>query len=172
MTCLASAVTGMCRCPNGQCRAFLMFIADTSGNVEAALPPRRLEFDPTGVPEAVLSAFAEAIMCHSQQCYVASAIMLRKALDLICKDSWALGGNLKERIRALRSKVVIPEELLDGMDGLRLLGNDAAHVEADVFNTIGKEEIEVAVAFTKEILKGVYQYSALLDRLKGLKKGP
>lgn len=56
------------------------------------------------------------------------------------------------------------------MDDLRLLGNDAAHIEAKTFSEIGKEEIEISIDFTKEILKAVYQYENLLDKLKKLKE--
>lgn len=56
------------------------------------------------------------------------------------------------------------------MDELRLLGNDAAHIESNEFEKIGKPEIEISIEFTKEILKGVYQYEGLLSRLRGLKK--
>jgi hypothetical protein len=83
-----------------------------------------------------------------------------------------MGNNLKERIRALSSIVVLPKELLDGLDDLRLLGNDAAHIESQEFNKVGKEEVEIGVEFAKEVLKAVYQYSALLGRLRGLKKPP
>jgi hypothetical protein len=82
-----------------------------------------------------------------------------------------LGGEtLKDRLAALGSKVVLPKELMDAMDNIRLLGNDAAHVESQDYAQIGKEEVEIAVEFTKEVLKAVYQYSGLLRRLTSLKK--
>ena len=56
------------------------------------------------------------------------------------------------------------------MHELRLLGNDAAHIEANTFEQIGKEELEISIDFTKEILKAVYQYESLLERLRSLKK--
>jgi hypothetical protein len=56
------------------------------------------------------------------------------------------------------------------MQELRLLGNDAAHIESQTFNEIGKNEIEVSIEFTKEILKAVYQYENLLEKIRGLKK--
>src|SRR5260370_26507473 len=122
------------------------------------------------IPMPVQSALEEAIKCHSQPCFVASAIMVRKTLEELCKDRSASGGNLKERIKALGSKVVLPEELLQGLDDLRLLGNDAAHIESNEYEKVGQEEVEVGIEFAKEVLKAVYQYSALLGRLRALKK--
>jgi hypothetical protein len=63
---------------------------------------------------------------------------------------------------------VLPKDLLDGLDDLRLLGNDAAHFESNVYDKVGREEVEVAIEVTKEVLKGVYQMSALVKRLRGL----
>lgn len=65
--------------------------------------------------------------------------------------------------------MVIPTELLDGLDDLRLLGNDAAHIESQVFQQVGKEEVELAVEVAKEVVKAVYQLSALVDRLRQLR---
>jgi len=98
--------------------------------------------------------------------------MVRKTLEELCRDRSAEGGNLKERIKALGTKVVLPAELLAGLDDLRLLGNDATHIESREYDQVGREEVEVGIEFAKEVLKAVYQYSALLNRLRALKKGP
>ena len=95
-----------------------------------------------------------------------------ETLELLCSDRGAQGGNLKERITALGTKVVLPAELLAGLDDLRLLGNDAAHIESKEYDQVGQEEVEVGIEFTKEVLKAVYQYSSLLTRLRALKKTP
>jgi hypothetical protein len=100
------------------------------------------------------------------------AIMVRKTLELLCVSQNAGDGNLKVRIKALGSKVTLPPDLFNGLDDLRLLGNDAAHIESQVYAKVSREEIEVAIEFTKEVLKGIYQYGALLARIRGLKKQP
>jgi hypothetical protein len=160
---------GFRKCPNDSCRALLMF-AQRGGNIIQTYPAARIDFDRTEISETVLQPFEEAVTCHANQCYIASAIMVRKTLEMLCHDKQVTGSNLKERIAALRTSVVLPQELLTGMDDLRLLGNDAAHIESQVFVNIGKEEIEIAIEFTKEVLKAVYQYAALLAKLKSLKK--
>ncbi len=66
--------------------------------------------------------------------------------------------------------MVLPNDLLDATDELRILGNDAAHVEAKVYDSVGKGEADVAIDLAKELLKGAYQYSSLVDRLRALKK--
>ena len=117
-------------------------------------------------------AFEEAITCHAEQCFVAAAIMVRKTLELICHDRGATGANLKEWLAALRSKVILPTELFDGLDYLRLLGNDAAHIESQIFDQVGEQEVEASIEFTKEVLKATYQLKGLVDKIRALKKTP
>lgn len=98
--------------------------------------------------------------------------MVRKTLELFCADRKAKGRSLYHKILNLKSQIVLPTELFNGIDELRLLGNDAAHVESKSFNHIGKEEIYVGIQFTIEILKASYQYKQLLEKLQKLKASP
>ena len=160
---------GQRKCPNPECRAHLFF-AIQDGKVVVSYPPQLIDFDPVNLPDSVRGTLEEAIQCHAQHCFIAAAIMVRKTLEELCFDRKATGGNLKERIRDLGTKIVLPKDLLDGLDDLRLLGNDAAHIESQEFNKVGQEEVEIGLELAKEVLKAVYQYSALLSRLRGLKK--
>jgi hypothetical protein len=54
----------------------------------------------------------------------------------------------------LGTKIVLP---IDGLDDLRLLGNDAAHIESQEFTTVSKEEVEIGIEFAKEVLKATFQ---------------
>ena len=165
--------TGHRLCPNPNCRAHIFFAFDVNKpRILVSYPAERIDFDSTNVPVPVVSALEEAIACHANRCFVAAALMVRKTLEELCRDREATGDNLKERIKALGTKIVLPKDLLNGLDDLRLLGNDAAHIESREYDKVGQEEVEVGIEFTKEVLKAVYQYSALLNRLRGLKKTP
>lgn len=162
-------IAGQRRCPNPNCRAHA-FVVLHQGGLVASYPAERLDFDSTDLPAGVVSAIDEAVACHAAECYIAAGIMVRKALEELCADRGARGSNLKDRLAALSTTVVLPQELLEGLDSLRLLGNDAAHIESQVFQQVGKEEVEVALEFAKEVLKAVYQYSALVAKLNALKQ--
>src|SRR5262245_32633026 len=95
--------------------------------------------------------------------------MVRRTLEELCRERGAEGPNLAERIRALGSIVILPPQLFEGLDDIRLFGNDATHVEAKVYDEIGATEVEIVIDFTKEILKAVYQSDALLARLKSIR---
>lgn len=157
------------RCPDPTCHIAIVFVSK-QGVILDSFPALTIDFDATNIPVPVRNAFEEAIKCHSESCFVASAIMVRKTLEELCSDRQARGDNLKDRIKALGTRILIPAELIAGLDDLRLLGNDAAHIESKEYEKVGKEEVEVGIEFAKEVLKAVYQYSALLGKLRALKK--
>jgi hypothetical protein len=165
-------IFGQRRCPNPSCRGHLFFeINGMLDNYSLKIyPSSKINFNKDGIPTRVLAAFEEAITCHSSNCYVASAIMLRKTLEEICNEKGADGSNLFKRLQSLATIIIVPKELVEATQDLRLLGNDAAHLEAETYEQIGKEEIEISIEFTKEIIKAVYQYQGLLGKLRGLKK--
>lgn len=166
---LASGIfTGQRMCPDPACKGH-MFIISNGSAVLTSYPRMRAEFDSTNIPPAVLKTFEEALDCHAAGAFVAAAIMVRRTLEEICVKQGVTGSNLQARLKNLGSKIVMPKELLEGMDELRLLGNDAAHIEAKTYNAVSRSELDVAIEVAKEILKALYQYSALLGKLRALK---
>ncbi len=167
----SETILGQRRCPDPNCHAHVFVAYDGfSNNVILSYPSETIDFDSTDLPSPVIESFKEAIICHANQCYIASAIMVRKTLEELCKNRGATGNNLKKRLEDLRSKIVLPQELLDGLDDLRLLGNDAAHIEAQEYGKVDQDEVEIAIEITKEVLKAVYQYASLLSKLQKRKK--
>lgn len=158
------------RCPNPDCRTHVFCIHTHQNKVLRAYPPERIDFDPKGIPDRILKTFSEALACHAEGLYTSAAIMIRRTLEELCEDKQSTGANLKERIGSLRSNIVLPEELFIALDDLRLLGNDAAHIEAKSYDSVGQPELEIAIELTKEILKGVYQLDGLVNKLRALKK--
>ena len=163
----AQYACGQRACPNCKGHVFVVF---EWKKFRRAYPPLRIDFDTADVPAKIVRTFSEALDCHSHNCHVAAAILVRRTLEEICADRGAKGKNLKVRIRDLRDRVILPPELFDAMDELRLLGNDAAHVEAKSYEEIGAVELQAVIEFTKEILKGVFQFKGLLAKLQDLKK--
>jgi hypothetical protein len=160
---------GLRRCPAEDCGG-VVFVLKIGSDHVVTYPAQTVDFDATNLPPTVRHSLEEAIKCHAVACFRASALMIRRTLEEVCEDRGATGGNLKARLSSLGSKTVIPKELLEAADELRILGNDAAHVEAKDYDNIGAAEVEVALMLTKEILKGVYQYADLVKALRALKK--
>lgn len=164
-----SEIAGLRLCPNTECGALVFVVKTIDGSV-ISYPPQLIDFDATDLPPKILASLEEAVACHSAKAFRASALMVRRVLEEVCEDKAATGKNLKERVAALRSVAVIPDELFDAADELRILGNDAAHVEAKDYDAIGQAESELAIDLAKELLKAVYQYTSLVARLKALRK--
>jgi hypothetical protein len=160
---------GQRKCPRAECSSHIFFVW-RGGSLITTYPALRVPFEKANVPDGVVQTSQEAITCHAEDCQKAAAIMIRRTLEEICRDRAAVGKTLRDRIKALENLVVIPKELFQCMDELRVLGNDAAHVESREYDEIGKDEVEVGIELTKEILKAVYQYSHLLTRMRALKK--
>ena len=161
---------GLRRCPNPGCKGLLFFWCGADARL-VTFPSLRIDFRADKIPEKIRLALEEAITCHADECYVASAIMVRRTLEELCEDKGIKGDNLKKRVEGLASVVLLPKGLFEAMDELRLLGNDAAHIESREYDQIGEQEVSVAIELVKEILKGVYQVDDLVARLRGLKKG-
>lgn len=164
-----SSIIGIRMCPNSQCRGVVVVVIDSKGKA-IVLPSEVLDFDSTDIPPAIAASLEEAIKCHSSQCYKAAALMVRRVLEELCEERGAKGNNLKERISSLAKIVIIPQELTQAADHLRLLGNDAAHIEAKTYQSIGEPEVRLSIDLAKELLKGAYQYKGLLGRLTALQK--
>jgi hypothetical protein len=163
-------VFGQRRCPNPKCSGHVFFVEDKNTSSVYSYPPESVELNKDNIPARILSTIEEAITCYTHGCYIAAAIMIRKTLEEIAVEKSAEGKNLFLKLQDLSAKIFVPKELIEAMTELRLLGNDAAHIEAETFNQIGKNEIEISIEFAKEIIKAVYQYESLLGRLRGLKK--
>ncbi len=124
-----SFAAGMRKCPNPACSGLVQVILET-GRISESFPPEVIDFDSTNLPLGILSSLEEAIKAHAAGCHRASALMVRRVLEELCDDKKATGNDLKQRLAALGTNVVVPKELLDAADELRLLGNDAAHISA------------------------------------------
>ena len=163
-------ICGQRLCPDKDCQGHLFVVLDRSGNLLFHYPFRSVSLKKENIPESIIKTFDEAVTCHAQNCFVASAIMIRRTLEEICEERGAVGKDLKTRIHDLKTKTLLPQELFDAMDELRLLDSDAARIEDSTFAQISSQELDVAIEFTIEFLKALYQYSSLLSKMRELKK--
>jgi hypothetical protein len=164
-------VVGHRQCPNFSCATHVFIVyEDGTQQLLSTYPAGRIDFDTSGVPQRASSAFDEALTCAANECYVAAGMLIRKTLEAVCEHHAAKGTTLADRIADLKTKVILPSILFEAMTHLRLLGNDAAHIDARTFDSVGKDEIAAAIELTKEIIKSTYQYKDLVGKLTALKK--
>lgn len=161
-------------CPNPKCGS-LIYVAGRTGNdgnaeVLATYPPEVIDFDATGLPDGVRTALEESIRCHAAESYRAAAVMVRRTVEEACDEQKVDGDNLYHRIEALRERASLPVALIEGLHDLRLLGNDAVHVDLRDFDNVGEVEASLAVDIAKRFLEALYQNEAILGRLSALRK--
>lgn len=159
-------------CPKPDCSG-LIVVLQRNSSILKTYPGIGRPINVERVPDDIRDAFLEAEGCFANGHFVAAAIMLRKTVELICENMGATGKNLYQKIDAVGSKIIISKELLAAMHELRLLGNDAAHVTAEVFDDLGRDELDISFEFVQEIIKAIYQHKGLLEKFNALKKrGP
>ena len=160
---------GQRQCPNTKCGAHVFVVWNQARSVEVSYPPQCIDFDPSDVDPAVADALKEAITCHANEAWRATAMMVRRTFELLCEHQEADGARLVDRMAALRNVIMLPQGLLDGLDDVRLLGNDAAHVKGKHYADVGKEEAEAAITFAKDFVRNVYQSASAAKALDALK---
>ena len=160
---------GVRACPNVECRG-LVFVLLQRGRLFESFPPEQIDFDATELPDRILTTLEEAVRCHGAGAFKASALMVRRLLEELCADRAVEGRDLKAKLEALSNTILVPNDLLEAAYELRILVNDAAHIEAKAYDEICSAEAEAAIELAKELLKAVYQYSALVRRLRDLKR--
>jgi len=128
------------------------------------------------LPKNIENSFIEAQKCYYNECFIASAILVRKILEEICVDKCIkTGRNMEEKVDTLLNSGKLPSEIGKELHDLRKLGNDGAHIELKHFNNLGKKEVESALSLVSLILEQIYDpkpdnYKLAIEKLKTHKK--
>jgi hypothetical protein len=155
-------------CPDTACNGIVLVISNGRETLSVS-PPELIDFSIDNLPARCAKTISEAIACHGVGAHRAAVMMVRRLLEEICDEDNAEGNNLHKRLEVLKSLIVLPDALFEAMFELKLIGNDAAHVEARSYDEIGREEAADAIEIAKEILKARYQLKGLLGRLQARK---
>ena len=134
---------------------------DDSFSNYAVLYPKDLKIG-NEVPEAIRLSYSEAKKVKKVSS-IAFLVLVRRALEFLCKEQKAGGRNLKAQLDDLAKKGIIPKTLSDMSDVLRILGNIGAHASEI---KIEKEEIELVDEFFAAILEYVYVAPSKIKKLK------
>jgi len=116
---------------------------------EAMLYPTAGRREISGLPEPARRTYASAQSCFETGNYEPCVLMCRKCLEAICVFFGAEKGTLASRLRELRDSNRIEARLYEWAEGLRLVGNDAAH---DLHPRITKQDALDSLDFVEAIL--------------------
>lgn len=115
------------------------------------------------VPESVKRAYDHAVRSYTAGLYEPCVIMCRKCLEALCHELGEAQGSLQRRLSALREKQVIDSRLVTWTDGLRMLGNDAAH---DLNSAIEQADAQDSLEFIEAIIMHVFVLSAKFEEFQ------
>ena len=138
-------------------------INEAAGNLDQAgiLYPSNKKFY-GDLPSALEHSYNEAKKVEKVS-PTAFAILIRRALEFLCKDKKATGRNLKNKIEDLGKKGIIPKTLAEMADALRFLGNVGAHASD---YKIDNSEVKSIDEFFIAMLEFVYIAPAKIENLK------
>jgi len=151
----AFSVCNRCNSPFLTKQAFLEVPGEFTGPQDEPiiLFPDSGGLAPEGLPATVARAYTAAVASYRAGLYEPCAIMCRKCLEAICHEASATGRNLFQRLKSLQEGGVVDGKLLEWADGLRIVGNDAAH---DLEMLIGKNDARDALQFVEAILMYIF----------------
>jgi len=109
-----------------------------------------------GIPRRVRDGVIEARKCYEAGAFLATAVMVRRAMEGFCAENGVRNKNLHRALQDLVERDVIDGRLLEWADGLRILGNVGAHFTEDA---VGKQDASDALDLVEAMLDYVYVFS-------------
>lgn len=129
---------------------------------QSVIYPNLAQLD-EGVPSDVAAAFTETAKTVVSGSPVAIAMMCRRTLETICLNLGATEWNLSEKLRELKAANKLDPRLIEWAEAVvKELGDDAAHIRAD----ITPEDARDAVEFTRALIHNVYVLQVALEKFK------
>lgn len=117
--------------------------------LEYPIDKRHIEFN---LPEIVKDSYKEAVKCEKAGAFLATAVMVGRALEAIIKEKTNKRG-IHDGLGKLKEDGIISKEIFDWSNELRILRNIGAHAEQ---KQISKVDAEEALDFLQAILEILY----------------
>jgi len=123
------------------------------------------------IPKEVRDDFREACICYANDCYNASAVMCRRAIETITILQNSYTGNLQEGIKKLAEKG-LERSIIELAHEIRLLGNvPAAHRDKiKLIRGVTQEECEYLLDFLGAMLNSMYVRPDQIKHLQDKRK--
>jgi hypothetical protein len=119
---------------------------------------RRLSF---AIPDPLRQEFEEAQTCFSAKAYTATAVMVRRILEGVCKENNVQERTLVKGLEKLRVQGLVDSAISEWADALRVLGNEGAHYTG---RHVPRDDAEDALAFAEALLDHIYVLRKRFDK--------
>ena len=115
------------------------------------------------IPATLRGEHAEARACFRVNAYTATVVMVRRTLEGVCSDHSIEKKPLYAALEEMRSTGLIEGRLLEWAQGLRVLGNDAAHFTG---RSVSREDAEDALGLAEALLDYMYVFSSQFQKFR------
>ena len=123
------------------------------------------------VPTTARRTYLEALHAYRCQLFESCVIMCRKCVEAVCSEYGESKKPLAQRLKRLQDNRIIDQTILQWADGVRIVGNDAAH---DLKMEITKTDAKDTLDFTEAVLLYVFvlqsRFSEFQERRKKAKE--
>ena len=126
------------------------------------VPPPHTVDVPNPVPKTVLDAYTKAWPLR-HLAPGAFANQIRRALEFLCADQEAAGGNLHDQLKSLADRHIFPPEIVEVASLIRVLGNRGSHADSQ---EVDRYDAELVDELFRSILRYVYVGPAHARRLR------
>lgn len=112
---------------------------------------------------------AEARKCFDAGAFLATAVMVRLAIEGFCADQGVNQKTLHHALQELVQRNAIDVRMLEWADGLRILGNIGAHFTDQ---SVTRQDASDALDLTEAMLDHVYVFSVKFEQFKARRDSP
>lgn len=102
------------------------------------------------IPKKLAVIYRQTIKAFNGRMNILCAAGLRTLIEGICADKHVKGTNLEKKIDALQPH--LPKNIVDGLHGLRFMGNDAVHE----LKPPTDQDLRLAVEIAEDIMNFLY----------------
>jgi hypothetical protein len=130
-------------------------------------PPGAFDLDPA-VPETIRSAYDEGMRCLGAQCPRAAAVMFRRVLEALVKDTGSVAAqtaaekNLAQGLKVMADEHTLQPTLAEWATEIRVVGNAGAHL--DPIKNVALDEARELARLTRQLLEYLYELPARVAR--------
>jgi hypothetical protein len=121
-----------------------------------------------GIPAGIREGVIEARKCYKAGAFLATAVMVRRAIEGFCAENGVKNQNLHRSLQDLVERDVIDKRLLEWANGLRILGNVGAHFSEGI---VTKQDASDALDLVEAMLDYVYVFAVKFQQFEARRDG-
>lgn len=155
------------RCQNPGCNRLILEVKTNRGQSLQIFPVGDFQLDINApIPEPIRDDFKEAGLCLAANCFKASLVMSRRALQRCLKEQGSDQRNLVDAIDAAIKNGVLRKSFHALAEEIRHYGNLGAHPDDDQLMNANRESASQVLEFARLLIHEFYEVPAAAAKLK------